>query len=304
MGEFTINGLRAVREVARTGSFSVAAQRLGYTQSAVSRQVSAMERAAGRGLFVRHARGVEPTRAGVLVAQHADLMLTELETAERGLQEIDEQPSGRVRLGAFSTAMAGLVPRALSAVMARTPDVDVHLREGLSTGLRKQLAKGRLDLAIVGGTPEPNAAQGDDVLLDDPLFVATAAGHPLAREVSVDPEALGGEPWIAASRTRDPELLGAWTLADWEPLISYVVKDWTAKIGLVASGLGVTVVPGLAVPALPRTVSVVRIDHPRATRPTGIAVGRSPSAATNAAVEALRDAAADLTVALRERVRR
>jgi DNA-binding transcriptional LysR family regulator len=115
MTEFTLTGLRVLLEVAERGSFSASARRLGYTQSAVSRQIALAETAAGRPLFVRQARGVQLTDAGRLVARHADAMLRELEAARQGLEDLGARPPGRLRVGAFSTGMAALVPRAIAA---------------------------------------------------------------------------------------------------------------------------------------------------------------------------------------------
>src|SRR3954453_4822738 len=106
MAAFSIVGLRVVREVGRRGSFSAAAERLGYTQSAVSRQVALMEQAAGRALFERHARGVRLSQAGAVVVRRAEAVLTELEAARHDLDDLDDldaQPPGRLRVGAFST---------------------------------------------------------------------------------------------------------------------------------------------------------------------------------------------------------
>jgi DNA-binding transcriptional LysR family regulator len=109
MGDFTIVGLRVVREAAMSGSFSTAAENLGYTQSAVSRQIALMEQAAGRALFERHARGVRPTAAGRIVVRHADAVLGELGTARHDLDTLAARPPALLRVGAFSTAMAVLV---------------------------------------------------------------------------------------------------------------------------------------------------------------------------------------------------
>jgi DNA-binding transcriptional LysR family regulator len=304
MTEFTLPGLRVVREAVHAGSFSLAAERLGYTQSAVSRQVALMERAAGRPLFERGARGVQPTEAGRLVARHADAVVDELRTARHDLRQLGEGSPGRLRVGAFSTAMAALVPRALAEFAGGEPRVRVPLREGLSPALLASLARGRLDLAVV--TPPDGPPDGVELipLLDDPLFVATAEVHPFAGRASVTPDMLRDQRWIAGSTDPGSTLLGAWSAARWRPHIAYVARDWVAKLGLVAAGLGVTVVPGLAVPALPRGVRAARIDHPAAVRATAVAQRPAPGDGRGRAfVEALHDAAADLTAETRRRLR-
>ncbi|MET9629627.1 LysR family transcriptional regulator [Lentzea sp. NPDC006480] len=291
MGEFTVVGLRVVREAARHGSFSTAAERLGYTQSAVSRQIALMEQAAGQALFERQARGVRLTEAGQVVVRHAEAVLGELGAAQQHLQDLKERPATRLRVGAFSTAMAVLVPTAIAAA----GPTRVTVREGLSPGLVKAVQRGRLDLAVVTGVPSGEVEMTP--LPEDPLFVATGLGHPFAGQTAVTVKELKNQRWIAGSSEPGTTLLGTWVE---EPEIAYVARDWVAKLGLVAAGLGVTIVPGLVVPALPPSVAVVRVDHPEAVRATAV-VGRAHPH-VEAFTELLRDAAAELAVQVRRRV--
>jgi DNA-binding transcriptional LysR family regulator len=305
MAELSIVGLRIVREVAQRGSISAAAERLGYTQSAVSRQVALMEEAAGRVLFERHARGVRLTDAGGVVVRHADAVLAGLEAARQDLDDLDARPPRRLRLGAFSTALGALVPRAIAAFLSAQPQTQVILREGTSERLLARAADGRLDLAVI--TPPAIRREGVELitLLEDPLLVSVGRGHPLASRTSVLADELREERWVAGSKEMRSTLLGAWTASAWEPHIAYVARDWTAKLGLVAAGLAVTVVPGLALPSLPGTVAVVRIDHPAATRTTAIAarINEANDPHRQSLAEALHDAAAELAAEIRHRVR-
>ncbi|MEU6558575.1 LysR family transcriptional regulator [Nocardia nova] len=297
MGEFSVLGLRVVREAARSGSFSTAAERLGYTQSAVSRQVALMELAAGRALFERHARGVRVTAAGQIVLRHAEVVLGELDSARERLDRLDDRPA-TVRVGAFSTAMAALVPRAIALTPAR-----ILLREGTSARLLTALGRGRLELAVVtAAQPLPGAVVVEH-LTDDPLLIAVAPGHRLAGQRGVTPAQLRDERWIAGSSEVGGTLLGAWHDPDHDPDIAFVARDWFAKLGLVATGMGITVVPGIAVPLLPPTVAVVRIDHPAAVRTTVLARGPRISAAAAAFVDATRESAAGLAIEIEQRTR-
>nr|WP_067795485.1 LysR family transcriptional regulator [Nocardia beijingensis] len=200
MDEFTVAGLRVVREAAACGSFSTAAENLGYTQSAVSRQIALMERAAGRALFERHARGVQPTEAGRIVLRHADVILGELDQARHDIRHLATRPAGRLRIGAFSTAMAALVPRAIAATTARDPRLRISLREGLSARLLTAVARERLDLAVVTAPDTLPSGVVIEPLLDDPLLVAVGSAHPLAGAVSATPDMLRDERWIAGSQ--------------------------------------------------------------------------------------------------------
>ncbi|MFE7802600.1 LysR family transcriptional regulator [Nocardia sp. NPDC057440] len=303
MGEFTIIGLRVVREAGRCGSFSTAAENLGYTQSAVSRQIALMEQAAGKTLFERHARGVRPTDAGRIVLRHAETVLAGIGAARHDLDELVARPPALLRVGAFSTAMAALVPRAIAATSARL--ARVPLREGTSPRLLVAVARGRLDLAVVTATPNVPGDLAVESLLDDPLLVAVGPGHALADRVSVTPAELRRERWIAGSAEPNSTLLGAFGDATWEPDIAFVARDWFAKLGLVAAGMGITVVPGIAVPVLPPTIGLVRIDHPAAVRGT-VVVYRSEAGDAEPRrmfTEALRDGAAELSAEVRHRLR-
>jgi DNA-binding transcriptional LysR family regulator len=306
MADFSVPGLRIIREVARRGSLTAAAERLGYTQSAVSRQVALMERVAGHPLFDRHARGVRLTEAGELLLRRAEAVLAELEAAGQDLDDLRGRPSaGRVRVGAFSTALGALVPRALAAFSARRPRTRVVLREGISPGLVKRATDGRLDIAIVTAPDESPPTLELIRLLGDPLLIAVGREHRLAGRASIAPDDLRHERWISAGPDARSPLLGAWTGSSWAPDIAYVARDWTAKLGLAVAGLGITIVPGLAVPILPSSLAVVRIDHPAATRTTAIAT-RSDAPDDpdrHALLEALLDAAAQIASDVRRQLR-
>jgi DNA-binding transcriptional LysR family regulator len=305
MADFSVVGLRVVREVARRGSFSAAAEWLGYTQSAVSRQVALMEEGAGRALFERHARGVRLTDAGAVVVRRADAVLAELEATRQELDDLGARPPGRLRVGAFSTALGALVPSAIALFHLQQPRTQVLLGEGTSDRLLARVADGRLDLAVVTAPAVPSGGVDLVTLLEDPLLVSVARGHRLASQTSVAADELREERWVAGSRDTGSTLLGAWSDSAWEPDIAYVARDWTAKLGLVAAGLGVTVVPGLALPSLPGTVAVVRIDDSAAKRTTAVAahVGGANDSRRQGFVEALHDATAELAGEIRRRVR-
>ncbi|MFD6355456.1 LysR family transcriptional regulator [Nocardia tengchongensis] len=301
MGEFTVTGLRVVREAARSGSFTRAAERLGYTQSAVSRQITLMEQAAGTVLFERRARGVQPTDAGRIVLRHAETVLDALATAGDELR--NPLPSGRLRVGAFSSATAALVPAAIAAVTTGNPAVRVHLREGTTPALLSALTKNRIDVAVLSGDPDRPGDTTFEPLLDDSLFLAVHPAHRFATRASVPVAELRAEPWITGSNDIGTTLLGAWSGPSWQPRIAHTARDWIAKLGLVSAGLGVTIVPGLAVSALPARLSIIRIDDPQARRPTHLAYRSGTIPPDHLFLEALRDTAATLAADIRARLR-
>jgi DNA-binding transcriptional LysR family regulator len=310
MAEMNLTGLRVLREVAEQGSFTAAARSLGYTQSAISRQVAALEQAAGTNLFERTARGVRLNDAGETLLRRAGVVLDELDTARRELAGITERATGRLRVGAFPTAVASLVPRAMAALRDREPALEVSLREGGTASHLKRLATASVDVAVIGvlpgGTPPGDSRATLEHLVDDPLLLAVGAGHPLARRRTVDIDDLAEESWIAATPQASDTMIGAWQWADWRPRVELIARDWTAKLGLVAAGLGVTLVPGLAADAVRADVRLVRIRSERqVSRAVHIATrsGAEPPFAA-AFAELLHETAAEMTAELQRRIRR
>lgn len=276
MAEISPTGLRVLREVAAQGSFTAAARTLGYTQSAISRQVAALETAAGTPLFERTARGVHLTEPGESLLGRATTVLDELDAAQRELAGMAELATGRLGVGAFPTAMAGLVPRALAGFRASQPTVRIGLREGVTSSQIKRLVSGVIDVAVIGTLPGAREIHDRRIalehLIEDPLLLAVGREHPLARRRSVDLDDLADESWIAGSAKASDSMIGAWQWAEWRPRVALIAKEWTAKLGLVAAGLGVTLVPGLAAAAVRRDVALIRIrsDWP-ASREVSIA---------------------------------
>jgi DNA-binding transcriptional LysR family regulator len=267
MTAITLTGLQVLRAVADRGSFTAAGKQLGYTQSAISRQVAALETAAGAALFRRGAGGTQLTDAGRVLLGHAIDVLERLDGAQREVDALHEVPRGRLRVGAFATAVSALVPRALASFRETHPGVAVTLREGNTPAQLRRVANGGVDVAVVSAVAAVDGVRLEP-LLDDPLLLAVARTHPLAGRRSVALDALSDERWISASTDPDETLLGTPQAAGWEPRVAFIARGWTAKFGLVAAGLGVTLVPGLAVAALPADIALVRVraDPPVARR--------------------------------------
>jgi DNA-binding transcriptional LysR family regulator len=250
--------LAVFRAVARLGSFTAAAAELGYTQSAVSRQVSALETEFGVTLFDRQPRGVRLTGAGVSLLPHAEAVAGRLTLARDDLTALREMSAGRLRVGAFPTANTRLVPVAVSDFESAHPGVQLVLNEGLIRDLTHALRAGDLDVAVVTSN---DATDGLDLrhILDDPMLVAMHPGHRLAGCEVVRLAELADEDWIAGSDRFDQTLLNG---APFTPRIRYVIREWVAKQGFVAAGLGITMVPSLAVGSARPDVVLVPL-HPR-----------------------------------------
>jgi DNA-binding transcriptional LysR family regulator len=254
-------GLRVLREVAQAGSFSAAAASLGYTQSAVSRQVAALESATGRELFHRGRHGVTLTSAGVRLLASAVRVLDELDGALRALGG-EPATLGPVRLGAFATAAAGLVPTALASLPR---ELKVTLREGTTPALTRALRAGTLDLAVIARIPpfRPPDAESPPLelttLSERELVLGVPAHHPFATTGVVDVDALAGQIWVASRSDAGESLLGVWPGLAERPDVRYVVRDWMAKLQIVAAGLAITTLAPVAREVVPAGVSIVSV---------------------------------------------
>ncbi|MFL6120129.1 LysR family transcriptional regulator [Actinophytocola sp.] len=261
--------LTVFREVATLGSFTAAAKSLRYTQSAISRQIAVLEDDLGVALFDREARGVRLTEEGRTLLAHAEAVLDRLDVARREITALREVDGGRLRVGAFPTAGAVLVPHAMMAFQKDFPNVELSFSDGLSARLADRLRAGELDVVVLG-----TAAEGAEHLLDDPMFVALPRDHRLAGRKTVRLTELSAEHWIAGSRTVEDTLIAACLRSGFRPAVHYVVQEWTTKLGLVAAGLGVTLVPGLLRGAVRSDLALVRLRADEAaTRPVMVAAG-------------------------------
>lgn len=267
-----MTGLRVLREIAERGSFSAAAAALGYTQSAVSRQIAALEQATRSPLFDRRPGGVRLTAAGRILLRRAAVALDALDTAAR---ELDGLPAdgGAVRLGAFASAGAVLVPRALAALRRGHPGIDVTTREASTPALVRALRAGTVDLAVLAQAPpfRPPDAETPALVLETiselSLRVAVPAGSELAGRDELRIADLRGQRWIASRSTGDETGLGVWPGLDERPRIAHVTRDWLTKLHLVAAGAGLTTVPVLMTPALPPGIRLLPVvDGPAEVR--------------------------------------
>ncbi|MDG3010783.1 LysR family transcriptional regulator [Rhodococcus sp. D2-41] len=299
--EFTLTGLRVLREVAERGSFTAAADALGYTQSAVSRQVAALEQAAGSRLFDRHSGGVRPTSAGHTLLRHGLVALDALASAERELRGTTDDV-GRVRLGFFPSAGAVLVARSLAAVRREHPHLRITTREASTPSLLRALRTGALDLALVSSRPPHRAPDTDDPplqvepLLEDRLALAVPETSRLAGSPGVTVDQLAGQTWIGSPAGIDEPVLGIWPGLAGRPRIRHATRDWMTKLSLVAAGAGITTVPSTLRSALPPGVRLVAVDGVPEER-RRISVVRLPGPATasaDAVVHELRRQAAEL----------
>ncbi len=250
------------RSVARSGSLSAGARELGLTQPAVSQQLRQLERQAGNPLLLRTSRGVALTEAGAVLLARADAVAGQLHMAEQELAELTELRSGRVRLVAFPSAAATLVPAALHALWEHKPGLELTLVEAEPPDALAALQAGEADLAVVFGYDGPPADEGQ--LGWVPLFV-----EPVHLVLPDDgsrrtPSArwLSEQTWIAGCPRCRQHLVDSCRAAGFEPRVMHESDDYVVVQNLVARGLGITVLPELALRAF-RHPEVRVQDGPR-----------------------------------------
>jgi DNA-binding transcriptional LysR family regulator len=294
-----VQRLKVLREVVAQGSFSEAASALNYTQSAVSQAIATLESEAGVPLLDRDRRGARPTTAGERLNAHAGRILTQLDAAEAELGAIAGIKGGELRMASFPTAGATLMPLAIAAFRAAYPEVDLSLVEGEPEELAPRLRDGEFDLGLIfefEGTGELGPGLRGAPLFEDPMKLALPKGHRLARKEQVALEDLADEAWVQTSEASAcaGHVVRICRAAGFEPRVSFESDDYLTVQGLVAAGVGVALIPELA---LSQTVSydiAVRALHPQgpvrhvvaATRGSGVSL---PAAA--AMLDILRDIA-------------
>jgi DNA-binding transcriptional LysR family regulator len=246
--------LKVLREVALRGSFSAAADALSYSQPAVSQQIARLEAQAGVKLLDRQPKGIKLTPAGEALVRHTERILAQLAEAQAELSEIASSARGRLRIASFATAAGTIVPVAVSAFRKLRPGVRVDLQIMDPPHSIPALRRGDFEIVIHeegGFADEPDlSGLGVERLMDDVLYAALPVDHPLATRRAVALDDLIHEDWMLVDLQGTCQgsniVLRACAQAGFEPRVAYTSDDYFAIQGLVASGMGVALVPGLA----------------------------------------------------------
>jgi DNA-binding transcriptional LysR family regulator len=264
-----VRRMKVLREVAARGSFSAAAEALSFTQSAISQHVAALERETGTRLVERGARGVRLTDAGRALVSHADAILARIDAAEDELAAIAGLRGGRLRLACFQSAGATLVPQAVAAFHGRHPQVDLGMVEAEPEEACALLRCGDIDLALVYDHDAVPGTLADDLeltpLVEDSYDVILPAGHALAGRRRLALKDLAEEPWVASTDTNGCRRITeeVCRVAGFEPRVAFEADDTLASQALVAAGVGVTLMPRLALTSVhPGVVARELTDRP------------------------------------------
>lgn len=289
-----------------TGSVKEAAAQLGYSSSAISQHIAALQRDTRSVLLEPAGRGVRATPAGELLAEHAARILERLAQAEAELMALNAGQLGTLRVASFATAGAELVPPALARFRAELPGVELTLRSAEREDALALLRRGMIDIAVIEAHGQPPARADDGLvfrpLLTDPFRLLLPRGHRLAKRRVIKLSELAAETWIYPRCEFDCCLAAttaAFQRAGFTPTwIAEADEYWPAQ-GFVAAGLGLALVPALALGVTHADVVVRRLDHSVEPTRDVLAVARS-AASTTTAVQTMLSA---LTTASRQQPR-
>jgi DNA-binding transcriptional LysR family regulator len=285
-----VGRLKVLIEVVRSGSFSGAAEALSYTQSAVSQAIARLEAETGATLIVRDRGGVRPTAAGASLVEHAEGILARIEAAETDLAAVLGIRAGRLRMASFPSAGATLMPLAIAGFRRRHPDVALALAEGEPEEIAPRMRAGEFDLALLFEFPGERERHGarfrTQLLLEDPMLIALPAEHALAGKRALSLADLREQDWVQTSATSPCArfVVRACLAAGFEPKVSFESDDYETVQGLVAAGVGVALIPQLALthvhPGIVVRELAPRSPARRVVAATIAAAGVAPAAGT------------------------
>ncbi|MFD5630302.1 LysR family transcriptional regulator [Streptomyces sp. NPDC127072] len=293
-----VRRMQVLSAVVGCGSVTAAAADLGYTPSAVSQQIAALEKQAGVELLERVGRGVRPTAAGLLLSEYAGVIGRQVAEAETALGDLRAGRTGRLAVRYFATAGAALVAPAIARFRSEHPGVQVELKLIDPEDPLPDVKEGRADLALVVRPPGDSGGP-DGVrlvhLLDDPYRAVLPKGHRLAGKRSLELTDLADEPWVGSEwpGTCLDAQLDACAAAGFRPGFVVESEDYVTAQGFVAAGLGVSLIPRLGLGGLHPDVVIREVCSPEPRRAIYVAVRESApqQPALRGLIDSLRHAA-------------
>jgi DNA-binding transcriptional LysR family regulator len=291
----SLSRLRVLQEVIRQGSFSAAADTLQYTQSAVSQAIARLEAELATPLVVRDRRGARATPAGATLLAHADAIFAQVAAAEEDLHAVLGLHGGLLRVAVFPSAGSTLMPEAIASFRRRHPNVQLSLAEGEPEDIAPRLRAGEFDLALLfafSATDDPvwgylSGGSGLAVtqLLEDPMHVTLPVDHELALRPELTLWDLRDEDWVQTAEQSScaRHVVRSCRAAGFEPHVTFESDDYETIQGLVAAGVGVALIPHLALTRVHHGIVVRSLEPASPVRSVVAATSDGPGVAPSAA---------------------
>jgi LysR family transcriptional regulator, transcription activator of glutamate synthase operon len=260
-------------KVAKLQHVTQAAEELHVAQSAVSRQIHRLEEELGVRLFMQKGRNVQLTPVGQLFLRRAESLLTDLDRAVMEIHEFLDPEVGEIRLGFPHSHGYHIVPRVVSAFRKLHPNVKFRFRQGMYASLIRDVAEGEVDLAFISPYPEKNDLVTGEIILTEELLAILPDNHPLAMEDAIDLEQLKEETFVLFSPGYSLRSLvwDACLQAGFTPKIGFEGEETDTIRGLVAAGMGVSLLPEMALYQTSAMMpAVVKVRHPHVVRTVGL----------------------------------
>jgi len=260
-------------KVAKKEHVTQAAEELHVAQSAVSRQIHQLEEELGAKLFLQKGRNLQLTPVGQLFLKRAEVILTDLERAVMEVHEFLDPEKGEIRLGFPHSLGISLIPEVVSAFRKKHPHVKFRFKQGMYPSLIRDVVKGEVDLAFVSPCPEEHEHVTGHTVLTEELFAILPPNHALAKEKTIDLAQLKDETFVLFSPgySLRPIVWDACREAGFSPTIGFEGEETDTIRGLVAAGMGVSLLPEMALyPSGPLQPAKVRVRSPKVTRTIGL----------------------------------
>jgi LysR family transcriptional activator of glutamate synthase operon len=260
-------------KVARKQHVTQAAEELHVAQSAVSRQIHQLEEELGVNLFVQKGRNVQLTPVGRLFLTRIESVLTELEKAVIEIRDFLDPELGEIRLGFPHSLGVNLVPTIVAEFRKEHPNVKFRFRQGMFNSLIRDVVKGEVDLALISPFPEDHDQVTGETLLTEELFAILPPTHVLAEYQTIRLEQLKDESFVLFSEgySLRPIVWNACLRAGFTPTIGFESEETDTIRGLVAAGMGVSLLPEMALKEIsPLQPAKVRVIEPQVTRTVGL----------------------------------
>ncbi|UOF88662.1 LysR family transcriptional regulator [Fodinisporobacter ferrooxydans] len=264
-------------EVAKREHVSEAADALHVAQSAVSRQIANLESELGIELFIREGRNVRLTAIGKVFLEHMETAMNEIEKAKQEIDEFLDPQKGMIRVGFPSSLASHTLPTVISAFRDKYPGIGFQLRQGSYRYLIESVIKGSIDLAFVGPVPTNEKDIKGHILFVERIVALLSSDHVLADRPSLRLSQLRDDSFVLFPPgfiLRDI-VVGACKQMGFEPKVSFEGEDIDAIKGLVATGLGITLLPEVTlIDSKPRTTVAIPVIDPNVTRTVGVIIPR------------------------------